>query len=86
LPQFSCRRILLPRIVSLEAKNMQITLNGQRTETAGRILPDLIAELGLDPYSVVAEVNSEFIRRDLWQQYLLHDGDKIELLSFVGGG
>ncbi len=65
---------------------MHITLNGQRTESAGHTLYDLIEAQGIDPDSVVAEVNYEIIKKDRWQQHILHEGDIIELLSFVGGG
>jgi sulfur carrier protein len=65
---------------------MQITLNGQPVDTAGPTLRELITEKGYDPDMIVAEVNLELIKRELWQQHVLRDGDTVELLSFVGGG
>lgn len=65
---------------------MQILLNGQRAETAGQTLRDMIAEQCFDPDAVIAEVNYELITRERWQQHLLREGDTVELLSFVGGG
>jgi thiamine biosynthesis protein ThiS len=65
---------------------MHITLNGQRTATAALTLREMIIEQGFVPDAVIAEVNFELIKRDRWQQHLLHEGDTVELLSFVGGG
>ncbi|CAK8721661.1 MAG: sulfur carrier protein [Candidatus Electronema aureum] len=65
---------------------MHITLNGQFTATAALTLLDMINEQGFVPDAVIAEVNFELIKRDRWQQHLLHEGDTVELLSFVGGG
>lgn len=65
---------------------MQITLNGQPLATAGRTLQEMIAEQGYDPDAIVAEVNRELIKKECWQEHVLCEGDRVELLSFVGGG
>ncbi|WP_417912100.1 sulfur carrier protein ThiS [Candidatus Electronema sp. TJ] len=65
---------------------MQITLNGQSTATAALTLLDMIIEQGFAPDAVIADVNFELIKRECWQDHLLHEGDTVELLSFVGGG
>ena len=33
-----------------------------------------------------AAVNMEIVKQDSWNVYKLNDGDKLELLDFVGGG
>lgn len=65
---------------------MQITLNGQPTETAASTLRAMILEKGFEPDAVIAEVNFALIKREQWQQHVLKEGDTVELLSFVGGG
>jgi len=65
---------------------MHITLNGQLTATAALTVLDLLIEQGVVPDAVIAEVNFALIQREHWQQHLLHEGDTVELLSFVGGG
>jgi sulfur carrier protein len=65
---------------------MQLTLNGQQTETASPTLQAMILEKGFDPDSVIAEVNFQLIKKEDWQQAALNEGDTVELLSFVGGG
>ncbi len=65
---------------------MNIKLNGKNIESKSLSLMDLVLEKGLDPVSLVAEVNLEVIRQEAWESLNLRDGDSIELLSFVGGG
>jgi len=65
---------------------MQILLNGQQAQIKGRTLRELIVEKDIDPETIVAEVNLQLIKKEHWQQYLLNEGDTVELLSFVGGG
>jgi sulfur carrier protein len=66
---------------------MHITLNGTRRDIApGRTLLDLIAALDLDPTVVVAERNGDIVSGARFAATVLHDGDRLELLSFVGGG
>lgn len=65
---------------------MQITLNGRQREITAQDLHSLVLSLGLDPSVVVAELNGEIIPGAEFMTTVLHDGDKLELLSFVGGG
>ena len=65
---------------------MKINLNGKIVESESKTLMDLVQEQGFDPAVLVAEVNLEVIRQDIWQEFSVNEGDTIELLSFVGGG
>ncbi len=65
---------------------MNINLNGERIESSSQTLMALVLEKGFDPASLVAEVNLEVVRQEVWGKMSLKDGDSIELLSFVGGG
>ncbi len=65
---------------------MKIDLNGKKVKSVSKTLMDLVIEKGLDPNSLIAEVNFEVIRQDTWKDVSIKDGDNIELLSFVGGG
>jgi len=38
------------------------------------------------PDRVAIELNREIVSRDRWPQTLLHDGDRLEIVHFVGGG
>ena len=65
---------------------MRITVNGEARDTQARTLADLIEELGLDGRKVASERNLEIVPRALRPEALLAEGDRIELVQFVGGG
>ena len=65
---------------------MYIILNGEETAVSSQTLHAMVEEKGFDPDSVIAEVNLKLIKKDNWVQTRLAEGDKVELLSFVGGG
>ena len=49
-------------------------------------LQTLICELGLNDKVMAAALNMEIIKQANWSTCKLFDGDKVELLDFVGGG
>ncbi|MEG1453597.1 sulfur carrier protein ThiS [Brevundimonas sp.] len=65
---------------------MRIEVNGQGRETTAATILDLIGELQLDPRKVAVELNLEIVPRSLHATTAVSDGDKIELVQFVGGG
>jgi thiamine biosynthesis protein ThiS len=65
---------------------MHIILNGEKTASNSPNLHAMIVEKGFDPDTVIAEVNFQLIKKTDWEQTSLHEGDTVELLSFVGGG
>ena len=66
---------------------MRITLNGQERElTNAQTLKDVIREFQQDCNRIIAELNGQIIKNPQWEKTPVHDGDRIELLSFVGGG
>jgi sulfur carrier protein len=69
---------------------MQVIINGEE-----RIFPelapdsrlsDLIATLGLKGDRVAVEHNGSIVARSGWETALLSEGDKLEIVHFVGGG
>ena len=64
-----------------------IQVNGQSTALEpGTSLETLLQSRGLDPARVAVERNGAIVRRADFAQTLLADGDKIEIVHFVGGG
>jgi thiamine biosynthesis protein ThiS len=64
-----------------------ITLNGEPFEIDQPLsVTDLLARLALDPRRVAVEHNLEILRRNLFADTMVHDGDRIEIVNFVGGG
>ena len=46
----------------------------------------ILQELSLEGKVMAAAVNMEIVKQGNWDTYQLNDGDKLELLDFVGGG
>ena len=66
---------------------LTIRLNGKEREVAADItVSGLLDELGLVPGMVVVERNREILARDRYPMVRLSDGDRLELVHFVGGG
>ena len=66
---------------------MKIVVNGQDKEFHENItLEALLKELSLDGKVMAAAVNMDIVKQDSWSKHILVDGDKLELLDFVGGG
>ena len=66
---------------------MQIVVNGEpRPGLSARDVAALVAELGLDVRKVAVERNLQIVPRSLFTATPLADGDRIELVQFVGGG
>lgn len=64
-----------------------INLNGKEREVARDItVSTLLDELGLVPGMVVVERNREILSRDSYPTVRLREGDRLELVHFVGGG
>ncbi|MCW5213280.1 sulfur carrier protein ThiS [Desulfobulbus sp. TB] len=61
-------------------------MNGEQRAIKSQTLDAMIVEQGISLDTVIAEVNLELIKKDDWAQTRLAEGDKVELLSFVGGG
>jgi thiamine biosynthesis protein ThiS len=69
---------------------MHFVLNGQSREFPRLAVPaciqDLIADLGLQGDRVAIEHNGNIIPRTDWANTGLEDGDRLEIVHFVGGG
>jgi len=49
-------------------------------------LPALLAHLGFNPRLVAVEYNGEILHRQLWEATIMQQGDRIEVVTIVGGG
>ena len=68
-------------------KQMRVFVNGRDTEIGdGLTVGALVSEKGFSPESVVIEYNSEILPREKWSQRILAAEDKLEIITFVGGG
>jgi sulfur carrier protein len=66
---------------------LRITINGEEREVPEKMtLSGLINHLALAPERLAVEVNREVVRRANWAHTPLAEGDRIEIVHFVGGG
>ncbi len=66
---------------------MKVWINGELKDLAeGAHMADLIKSLGIRPETVVSELNLKIIQAAERSQTRLSEGDRVELIQFVGGG
>ncbi len=66
---------------------MNIIVNGEEKKVKeGITIVELIELLGIKVKVMAAAVNMEIVKKEDWDSYTLQEGDKLELLHFVGGG
>ena len=69
------------------ASSVEIQLNGENHAIAAQMsLASLIESLGLDQRKVAVERNLEIVPRSTYAETLLGQGDRLEIVHFVGGG
>lgn len=66
---------------------MRLTVNGEvRDAPDSATLADLLALLGIEGRRVAVERNLEIAPKSLWASTALQEGDRVEIVQFVGGG
>ena len=66
---------------------MTIVVNGEPIECPdGLSLAEFVAKLGLKADRVAVELNRQITGRNRWSETALHEGDRLEIVHFVGGG
>ena len=65
---------------------MRLIVNGEQHDVAAGDLLGLLTALDLNPRKVAIELNLEIVPRSLYAQTALADGDRIEIVHFIGGG
>lgn len=66
---------------------MRLFINGEEKTLADSLtLVQLIEQLGMKGDRVAVELNRDIVARAQWPETLLTDGDRLEIVHFVGGG
>lgn len=66
---------------------MEITVNDERRQVpAGTTVAELLEQIGMQPRFVAVERNLELVPRAAHAQCTLLDGDRVEIVTLVGGG
>jgi len=78
-------------LVRLENKTyggmMTVHVNGEAKQLAdGATVAQLIDVLALGEVRIAVEVNKDLVVRKAWETHVLKDGDRVEVVTFVGGG
>lgn len=72
----------------LNATNtINIEVNGESyTCAAATALPQLLTQLKLNPRLIAVEYNGEILHRQYWAETQMQSGDRLEIVTIVGGG
>ena len=69
---------------------MKIKVNGQDKnldlDCEKISLSKILESLGYKPNTIVVELNNLIVNKKLWEKAQIKDGDKLEIVSIVGGG
>ena len=66
---------------------MKLIINGEAKDIENNSsLQKIIADLEIEDKVMAAAVNMDIVKKDNWSNFTPKDGDKLELLQFVGGG
>ncbi len=67
---------------------MKLQINGEDREfnVSALTLAVLVETLGMKPDRVAVELNRDIVPRNLWAETTLNEGDRLEVVHFVGGG
>jgi thiamine biosynthesis protein ThiS len=66
---------------------MRIKLNGDPYDLAEPVtVGELLARLGIDGRRVAVELNLVILKRGVFEQTTIKEGDEVEIVNFVGGG
>ena len=69
------------------AEQINLIVNGEnRSCPAFCTLPKILQQLGYNPRLVAVEYNGEILHRQLWEQTEIQSGDRLEVVTIVGGG
>ncbi len=63
-----------------------VTINGEALNLEGTILADYLKDAGYDLTRIAVEKNGEIVPKAEYAETILKEGDRLEVVSFVGGG
>lgn len=64
-----------------------VWVNGeQMSGWEGHTLAELLAGQGFDGRRIAVECNGNILPADHWDEYLLAEADRLEIVQFMGGG
>jgi len=68
-------------------EQISLQVNGETRNCANNSrLPEALEQLGFNPRLVAVEYNGEILHRQFWDNTQLQAGDRLEVVTIVGGG
>lgn len=67
-------------------KAIELQVNGETSTCQEASLLDVLTQLGFNPRLVAVEYNGEILHRQYWTETLIQSGDRLEVVTIVGGG
>lgn len=69
------------------SQQINLIVNGEnRSCDAFTNLTKILQQLGYNPRLVAVEYNGEILHRQFWEQTQVQSGDRLEVVTIVGGG
>jgi sulfur carrier protein len=69
------------------SEQVTLLLNGEPRNCSPQTpLPELLQQLGFNPRLVAVEYNGEILHRQFWSDTKIQSGDRLEIVTIVGGG
>ncbi|MDJ0618269.1 MAG: sulfur carrier protein ThiS [Calothrix sp. MO_192.B10] len=69
------------------SSSITLQVNGEaRSLPSPMVLPDVLQQLGFNPRLVAVEYNGEILHRQFWHSTTIQAGDRLEVVTIVGGG
>ena len=63
-----------------------VKVNGTGLDIAGKTLSEYLAWTNYDPQRIAVERNEDIVFKSEYDITVLQDGDRMEIVRFVGGG
>ena len=69
------------------SNEITLQVNGENHRCSPQTpLPELLQQLGFNPRLVAVEYNGEILHRQFWPETKVQQGDRLEVVTIVGGG
>jgi len=63
-----------------------VKINGENLDKDGKTVSEVLADMEINGQRVAVELNEEIVPKAKYGETVLKDGDKVEVVRFVGGG
>ncbi|WP_294413905.1 sulfur carrier protein ThiS [uncultured Ruminococcus sp.] len=63
-----------------------VKINGELLDKDGKTVTEMLADMDISGQRVAVELNEEIVPKAKYGETVLEDGDKVEVVRFVGGG